>query len=120
MQVQSVNNQNKNVNFSGLYKIPAKNIGSNIISLSNKHNCLTVPSAHAAPEYWYVLTPEANKIEAEFENAFLQYLGKYWKADFRLGFNRQVCEMIFKTTKLIDNKENWVNATVTHGLDIQL
>ena len=33
MQVQSVNNQNKNINFSGLYKIPAKGIGETVSTL---------------------------------------------------------------------------------------
>lgn len=119
MQVQSVNNQNKNINFSGLYKIPAKGIGETVSNLVEKHNCLKVPSSYLAPKYWYILTPESKEVEEEFEKTFLEHLGKYWKAHFRLGFNRQVCEKIFETTKLVDNKENWVEAEVKHGLDVQ-
>ena len=119
MKVQSIGNQRKSINFSGLYKIPAENIGESIANLVDKHNCLIVPSAQFAPKYWYVLTPEAKETEEDFEKAFLEHLGTYWKAHFRTGFNRQVCERIFETTKLIDNKENWVTAEVNHDLDIQ-
>lgn len=38
MQVQPINNQNKNINFSGLYKIPAKGIGETVSNLVEKRN----------------------------------------------------------------------------------
>ena len=65
------------------------------------------------------LAPKSKEVEEEFEKTFLEHLEKYWKAHFRLGFNGQVCEEIFKTTKLIDNKEIWVEAEVKHDLDVQ-
>ncbi len=119
MKVQSIGKQSKNINFSGLYKIPAENIGESIVNLADKYNCLCVPSAQLANKYWYVLTPETKETEEEFEKAFLEHLGTYWKAHFRAGFNSQVCEKIFATTKLIDNGENWVTAEDKHDLDVQ-
>lgn len=119
MQVQSINNQNKSINFSGLYKIPAKGIGETVSNLVEKHNCLKVPSSHLANAYWYILTPEVEEVEEEFEKTFLEHLGTYWKAHFRIGFNSQVCEMIFNTTKLIDGKEDWVVAKDKQESDIQ-
>lgn len=113
MQVQCINNQNKNINYSGLYKIPAKNIGEKVFTLVKEHKCVNVPSSYLAPKFWYILTPDNKEIEDVFENAFLENVGKYWKVDIKDVLNKQVCETLFGVRKTLDNgKEDWVEREV--------
>ena len=119
MQVQSINNQNNQPHFNALYKIPTKNISEKVVELADKYKCTKCPSNYLAPEFWYILTPNTKKAEKEFEKAFLENGGKYWKADIKDILNKQICETIFWVRKAFDNgKEEWVEGKAKQGMDL--
>lgn len=119
MQIHSINNQNVNIGFNGLYKIPANNIGEKVLSLVEEYQCLHIPSSDLANKYWYILTPENTEAEQKFEEAFLEEPGKYWKVDIKKTLSRDICKSLFDRRKMLDGyEERWV-INEQHKLDVQ-
>lgn len=119
MQVQSINKQNNQPHFKALYKVPRENINEKVLELVEKYKCARCPSGYLAPRYWYILTPNTKNAEKQFEKAFLENGGKYWKASLTDILNKQICETIFFVRKAFDNgKEEWVVGKAKQGVDL--